>query len=82
MDKQRRLPRFEVVKHTAGRYCAYDYLTKTARFPVDPRSFEQAQGLVEVMSAQARAQGEELSVVRADTPSAAPKSSNRKPQQH
>ena len=78
----RKLPRFEVVK--IGRsLVAYDFLTKQARFPADPKSFIQAQMLVEVMAGEARAKGEVLALERAEHPSAAPKSSkSTKPEQH
>lgn len=82
MPALRRLPRFEVVR--IGRsLVAYDFLTKQARFPTDPKSFIQAQMLVEVMAGEARSRGEEMSLERAEHPSAAPKSSKTaKPQQH
>lgn len=82
MPALRKLPRFEVVR--VGRQLfAYDFLTKQARFPADPKSFVQAQALVEVMAGEARSRGEEMSLERAEHPSAAPRSSKAaKPQQH
>lgn len=82
MPGLRKLPRFEVVK--IGRHLvAYDFLTKQARFPTDPKSFIQAQALVEIMAGEARSRGEEMSLERAEHPSASPKTSkSSKPQQH
>lgn len=61
--KKEALPRFELVK-VGTRFCAYDYLTHQARFPADPRSYVQAEGLVALLADEARKKGEMLSVQR------------------
>jgi len=63
MSQREELPRFEIVK-IGARYCAYDYLTRQARFPRDPKSYQQAEGLVALLAGAARRKGEPLSVQR------------------
>jgi hypothetical protein len=63
MPKKEELPRFEIVK-VGLHYCAYDYLTRDVRWPQDRRSYPQAEGLVALLSAEARKKGEPLSVLR------------------
>ena len=61
--KKEALPRFEIVK-VGTSFCAYDYLTRQSRFPLDRRSYTQAEGLVALMADEARKKGEPLSVQR------------------
>lgn len=64
---KRRLPRFETVLVVAGgrqRFFAYDHLTKEVRRPLDPFSRVQADGLRDLMAADARKKEEPLTVER------------------
>lgn len=63
MPQREELPRFEIVR-VGAHYCAYDYLTRQTRFPLDPKSYAQAEGLVALLASEARQKGEPLSVQR------------------
>ena len=49
------------------RYFAYDHLTRSARFPLDPFSRVQAEALRDLMATAARERKEPLSVVRLES---------------
>ena len=68
MPGKRELPRFEVIQVAPGRYAGFDYLTRQARFAVDPRSFTATEYVVTAMASEARQKGEALSVLRVETP--------------
>lgn len=65
--KTREVPRFEtvmVVVRGQQRFVALDHLNKTVRFPLNPFSREQADGLRDLMAIAARERKEPLTVVR------------------
>jgi len=73
----RLLPRFDVVQ-VGSVYCAYDYLTRRARWSTHPGSFTATQMLAEQLTAEAAKRQEETKVYRADDPSAQPPRGQRK----
>jgi len=68
MGDKRVLPRFEVVQVGPGRFCAFDHLTKVAKWAQYPASFTETQGVVELLAHLARQRGEALSLERTEHP--------------
>jgi hypothetical protein len=68
--KTREVPRFECVMVVVGgkqRFFAYDHANRVARFPADPFSRPQAEGLRDLMATAARERKEPMSVVRLES---------------
>lgn len=67
VEARRFVPRFEVVSVQVWgklRYVVVDHLTKATRFPLDPFSQPQAEGLCALLATKARENKEALTVER------------------
>lgn len=67
VEARREVPRFEVVTVQVWgrlRFAVVDHLTKGTRFPLDPFSRPQADGMCALLATQAREKGEPLTVER------------------